>query len=133
MAIIQFYKNGKLNPVLFSTIAETCANLIYDDRKGAPNYKKEKNKSTQIRKFFDEIIRLKEKLIIGQSDWEEIAPYVNMLIAKVAYAEGRELVTTTFTSMVKECINQIEKKEDFLIFSNFFESFVAFYKLHSKE
>lgn len=141
---IELKINGKLNLYLFSDIAEDCAETISKN-----GYKREKdnetlitkkgeviqdkNKSTQIRKFFNEILRLKQKLIGEKMDWEDIAPYVNMLIAKTAYSKGRGHVTKCFLNMIKTCIQQINNKEEYLIFSDFFESFVAFYKLYAKE
>ncbi|NLA75015.1 MAG: type III-A CRISPR-associated protein Csm2, partial [Deltaproteobacteria bacterium] len=54
--------------------------------------------------------------------------YVNMLIAKAVYAEGRKKVTGEFVTMLKNCINQVHKAEDLDLFANFFEAFMGFYR-----
>jgi len=64
--------------------------------------------------------------------WENIdniiIPYVNMLIAKAAYAEGRKLVSANFTSFMKDSIAQIRGREDLAVFTNLFEAFMGYYK-----
>jgi CRISPR-associated protein Csm2 len=53
-----------------------------------------------------------------------------MLVAKAAYAQGRELVSPSFVSLLKSGVSQVETRRDLTIFANFFESFMGFYKLH---
>jgi len=60
--------------------------------------------------------------------WDNIIPYVNMLIAKAAYAEGRKLVSSNFTIFMKDSIGQIRGREDLAVFTNLFEAFMGFYK-----
>ena len=75
-----------MNPTLFSDVAEKFADKIY--KSGL----QKKNKRTQIRKFYDEVIRLNSLANnkTNPEEWDNILPYVNMLIAKAAYAEGRD-------------------------------------------
>lgn len=51
-----------------------------------------------------------------------------MLIAKVAYAQGRKKVSQEFVDLMKNCINQITKDKDLDVFANFFEAFMGFYR-----
>jgi CRISPR-associated protein Csm2 len=78
-------------------------------------------------------LRLKQKLVGENKEWEEISPYVNMIIAKAAYSKGRGHSTACFLKMIRVCINQVSNKTEYLIFCDFFESFIAFYKLYAKE
>lgn len=131
---IKFYKDiGKklVEPKLFSDIAEQTADRIaasgqVPSRDGRPRL--EKNKRTQLRKFYDEVIRLNTIVKSKPEDFEIVLPYINMLIAKAAYADGRKLVSKEFVDFLKEGVAQVQAPEDFDVFANFFESFMGFYK-----
>jgi CRISPR-associated protein Csm2 len=130
--MIQFYKDpiGRLlEPTLFSEKAEKLAKEIHtaglNDRQ-----RLERNKRTQLRKFYDEVVRLNSiaNNRANAEAWDNIIPYVNMLIAKAAYAEGRKLVSSNFTIFMKDSIGQIRGREDLAVFTNLFEAFMGFYK-----
>lgn len=112
-----------LNPKLFSDTAEEQAREIAEEDS-------KKNKRTQLRKFYDEVLRLNSLAQHHDEDWDNIIPYVNMLIAKAAYAEGRGLVSKNFVTSIKNCIDQVSSVEDMDVFANFFEAFMGFYRLY---
>lgn len=113
----------ELDPLLFSTIADEKAKSIgLEDRN--------KNKGTQLRRFFDEVVRLNSQAQFRESDWNLILPQLHMMIAKVAYAKGRKLVTASFVNLIHDGIHQIKDKDDLKVFSNFLESFMGFYKAY---
>ncbi|MBU4259654.1 MAG: type III-A CRISPR-associated protein Csm2 [Proteobacteria bacterium] len=131
-----FYKDKEkriLKPTLFSDTAEELSGKIYNSglqkkKDGKPELKL--NKRTQLRKFYDEVIRL-NSLANSKANpeaWDNILPYVNMLIAKAVYAEGRGNVTKDFTDFMKESIREIRDSKDLLVFANFFEAFMGFYR-----
>jgi CRISPR-associated protein Csm2 len=120
---MKFYNDkGTINPKLFSDEAEKLAKEIYESGRG------KNNKRTQIRKFYDEVVRLNSLSKSKSESWENVLPYVNMLIAKSAYAEGRGHVTADFTKFLKESIEQVKKPEDMMVFANAFEAFMGFYR-----
>jgi len=123
-------EKGLVDPLLFSEIAEKFAREIAGEGKKGRNL----NKGTQLRRFFDEIVRLQSQAkCLHENDtekWANLLPYVHMLVAKAAYAEGRKLVSASFVSLIKSGINQIEVPRDLNVFANFFESFMGFYKLY---
>lgn len=131
---IKFYKDiGKklVEPKLFSDTAEQTADRIASSgqvstRDGRSRL--EKNKRTQLRKFYDEVVRLNTIVKGKPEEWDVVLPYINMLIAKAAYASGRKLVTDEFVTFLKDCVAQVQSPEDFDVFANFFESFMGFYK-----
>jgi len=132
---IIFYKDkekGIIEPKLFSDMAEQTADDIAKSgqtptREGRPRL--DHNKRTQIRKFYDEVVRLNANAKANTEDWDVILPYINMLIAKAAYANGRNrLVTDEFVHLLKECIGQVQKPADLDVFANFFEAFMGFYR-----
>lgn len=127
--MISFYKDKEkriLNPKLFSETAMGWAEKIHD-RGG-----KYANKRSQLRKFFDEVIRLNALTRSNPRDWDNILPYVNMLIAKVAYAQGRGKVTQEFVDLIKGCIDQVHEDRDLDVFANFFEAFIGFYRKYGE-
>ncbi len=131
---IEFYKDGSkkaINPVLFSGFAQKAAGEVAKAGQVTTKdgkTKLEQNKRTQIRKFYDEVVRLNSDVKNKTNDWDTVFPFVNMLIAKTTYAYGRKLVTKEFLDMMNVCVSQIEKPEDLDVFCNFFEAFMGFYK-----
>ncbi|MCD6306078.1 MAG: type III-A CRISPR-associated protein Csm2 [Deltaproteobacteria bacterium] len=130
MKEIQLWKDGQkgsLDPLLFSKVAEDLALQMKEDFE---KQKKRVNKRTQLRKFYDEVLRLNMLARERPMQWDAIKPQVYMLTAKVAYAEGRELVSSNFRKFVKEAVDQVDTPEDLNVFSNLFEAFMGFYRLH---
>lgn len=116
----------KLDPELFSTKAEAFARQISTEAS------RTMNKGTQLRKFFDEILRLNMLAQAKNADWNLILPQVHMVIAKTAYAQGRRLVSKSFVDHVRQGIEQIDSPEDLKIFSNHMEAFMGFYKMYNQ-
>lgn len=126
--------NRKIDPVLFSVKAEDLAKKIAEDCrtiKGKPN------KISQIRKFYDEVVRLNMEAKNAKNNntdhWDNILPLVNMLTAKTAYAKGRKLISENFLSFIRSSVEQVKDPEDLEVFANLFEAFYGFYKLHCPE
>ena len=117
-------KEKKIDPVLFSDKAESLAKEL------AGEANKKINKISQIRKFYDEVVRLDMAAKNKNSNWDSILPMINMIIAKTAYAKGRNLISENFLLFIKSSIKQIETSEDLAVFTNFFEAFYGFYKLY---
>jgi CRISPR-associated protein Csm2 len=129
MGEIRLWKDKEkklMDPTLFSKVADKLA----DDfaREGGNR----KNRRSQIRKFYDEVVRINSLARERPQQWDAIKPQVHMLTAKAAYAEGRQLVTTSFTSFIKNCVAQIEDRDDLNLFSNLFEAFMGFFQLYQK-
>ncbi len=130
MAIIELWKDRKNNiidPELFSVVAESLAIKVDQegrDHRGNPK----KNLSSQLRKFYDEIVRLNLEAKSQPEKWNIIVPRVHMIVAKTAYAEGRQLITPSFVSIVRDGIADIHDSEDLAIFASFLEAFIGFYK-----
>lgn len=127
---VDFYKDREkriIRPDLFSTTAEQLAVKLA----GAGS---SSNKRSQIRKFYDEVLRLNALAKNNPSDWDFVLPYVNMLIAKATYAHGRNnLVNEDFLNFMKDAIKQVQSPEDLNVFANFFEAFMGFYRKERKD
>lgn len=125
MAKIDLWKDKatkKLDPRLFSDTAETLAREI--------GREKNINKSSQLRRYFDEVVRLNTKVKSDGASMDTILPQVHMLLSKVAYARGRNLVTADFVEMMKSGIYQVHDADDLHVFANFLESFMGYYKMY---
>jgi CRISPR-associated protein Csm2 len=112
-----------IDPALFSVTAEELAQRLSQDTK--------KDKRTQLRKFYDEIIRLNMLAKTNPESWSNVLPYVHMVTAKAAYAKGRDLISDDFREFIKSGIDQIEEPADLNVFASFFEAFLGFYKMHN--
>lgn len=111
-----------VDPKLFSVEAEVFAQKLASDKR--------KDKSSQLRKFFDEIVRLDTMAKSTHQSWENILPYVHMITAKAAYAKGRQLISDDFLEFVKTGVDQINSPKDLSVFASFFEAFLGFYKIY---
>lgn len=95
---------------------------------------KDVNKSTQIRRFYDELVLWHDKVFSGKTPDEQdqrlerVLPYIQMLRAKAAYAKGRKLINNTFFGMFDRIIQQIQKKEQLKTAKLFMEAFLGYKK-----
>ena len=122
-------KLGKDKSVdLFSDIAKEAAEHIKSSKR---------NKSTQIRKFYDELLLWNNKVNVPsktiqerEQKYEELAPFIKMLKAKVAYAEGREHIDNKFKNVFDKCIDEVHSFETLKDAKLFLEAVIAYSKLH---
>lgn len=127
---IKFWQNREkelVNPDLFSDVADKWAANIKESgtREG------DKNKISQIRKFYDEVLLFASR-VRGEEDFQKMLPYIKMLNAKAAYAKGRKHITEDFKNFISNCLSQIQTKKDFDVFTKFFESFMGYYKYYEE-
>jgi len=130
MEKIVFWKDrerGTIEPSLFSKTAEELAKELAKDHQS----NKKANKRTQIRKFYDEVLRLDTEAQSQPEQWENILPRLHMLIAKAAYAQGRDLVSERFVNLIRGAIEEeLPEPKDLAVFAGFFEALMGFYRLH---
>ena len=117
---------GSLAPELFDEVANEAAEIISG----------EATKTSQLRRFYDELLRWDEKVNHGDPEGSkdrlrQHIPFIRMMNAKAAYAKGRRLVGTSFVHMLHRCLEQVNDEPAALHnFRVFFEAFMGFYKLH---
>lgn len=133
-----------LSDDLFSEIAKEKSLEIFQgglDQRGNQS----RNKSTQLRKFYDELVMWTDKvhslgkLEPGQKSsdarearYRDSAPFIKMMNAKVAYAKGRNHVDESFEAMFSHCIAAITDAETLKHAKLFMEAFMGFYKAQEK-
>ena len=64
--------------------------------------------------------------------YTEVAPFIKMMNAKVAYARGRDHVDECFEQMFSHLIRQISDVETLKHAKLFMEAFMGFYKAQEK-
>lgn len=111
----------EIDPDLFNGIASEAAEAIADT-------KRELNKPTQLRRFYDEIVMWESKAGMNQDKFSEFLPFIRMINAKVAYALGRSLVDKNFVDLINHGLKQVETYQDLRYFKLFMEAFMGFYK-----
>jgi CRISPR-associated protein Csm2 len=118
---------GKITPELFSETAKSCAKVIAD------NGGRDRNKATQLRRFYDEICLWHEKIGNDKTRFDENLPFIHMLAAKVAYANGRKLVDDSFLKLIETCLKEVTNLQTFNNFKFFMEAFMGFYKMYKPQ
>lgn len=88
---------------------------------------REKNKSTQLRKFYDYCIRIQSLLERGQPFGEVESDFCR-LSAFVNYAENRGKVSGLFVEFIQKNVSRIHSKEEFYAFLKHFEAVIAHIK-----
>lgn len=109
---------------LFSDDAETLAKRL--DNSAANE--KGKNKTTQIRRFYDELVSWQERIGSDEEKFKQYVAFIKMLNAKATYAQGRNLVTPEFVTWLKECIQQVNDPKSLRNFRLHFEAVLGFLK-----
>jgi CRISPR-associated protein Csm2 len=136
---MKFYSDinrTNINPNLFSSHAEEWAKKVCESGlvKKRGKRKLEKNKTSQIRKFYDEVLKFDNDIKSGE-DFKLILPYLKMLNAKAAYAEGRKLITDEFKTFIRLSIGHVteDNHSSFKLFKSFFEAFMGYYKYYESQ
>ncbi len=114
----------QIDPELFSSRAESIALKVFSEKRG------KYNNPTQLRKFYDEVVRFGTIFRSDPEGFEKTLPYLKMLNAKAAYAMGRELISKGFKDFVSESLAQVRDADDFEAFEGLFEAFMGYYKYY---
>jgi len=112
---------------LFDTDASTIASEL-DESAKAEKGGKEKNKTAQIRRFYDELVGWQERIGNDDARFKEYEAFVKMLNAKAAYAQGRNLVTQDFVVWFRGCVGQVSDARSLKHFRLHFEAMLGFLK-----
>lgn len=123
---IKAIKFGEAIPTtLYSDIPEGLARDIGEYAK-----QWDRNKGTQLRRFYDEVVMLQNKVGTDKDKFAAQAPYIQMIKAKIAYALGRKKVDPNFEQLLRHVIDEVKDPASFAQAKLFMEAFMAFYKVH---
>jgi len=100
--------------------------------------KETKIKRSQLRKFFNEVKELKQKVLEIKPDEKlksDIRIKVTALIPKLAYASGRRTIDKNFYEFMKLLLLKLKdgKRKDFEAFDQIFEAIIAYHTYYHKE
>lgn len=126
MININEIKFGENKPnEIFSDIAQRAAQYIKEN--------KNVNKTTQLRKFYDELAMWNERVQLARENkeekFQELMPFIKMLKAKVAYARGRKHIDEHFLEVFNRCIDQANNVATLRDAKLFMEAVMGFCKL----
>lgn len=91
-------------------------------------------KTTQMRRFYDELKAIERKIFQGGGSQEQAENFaknlalLKMFKAKAVYAEKREAAPREFTQFIFDHVSSIADIKDFRAFLKVFESVVAFHR-----
>ncbi|WFE69476.1 type III-A CRISPR-associated protein Csm2 [Thiomicrospira sp. R3] len=131
---------NQIDDQLFDTTAEQIAQAFGTPYKVEKNNRtkepKDANKSSQIRRFYEDLLNWETQLNRATSKKErdqkyaELLPLIKMLNAKVAYAHGRDTVDDQFRDFINHCIRQLtpDQPNGFKHFKLLFEAVIGFMK-----
>jgi CRISPR-associated protein Csm2 len=119
--VLRANEKGALDPALFDTVAHAVAKAVGANDRG--------NKPAQIRQFYDELVMWEERVRQDPDRFDEFLPFIRMLNAKAAYAQGRGHVDPNFVALIGRCLEQVDSPGTLKSFKLFFEAFLGFYKL----
>lgn len=113
-------------PELFDTTSEQIAKQFQDDGGAA-------NKSTQIRRFYDEVTRYADRVRgMDEDHFAKILPFIRMINARVAYAAQRDgegkkpLVGPHFREFMRHGLAQVNSVATLQTFRSLFEAVIGF-------
>lgn len=116
---------GKPEPELFNSIARDAARSVAFRDDGRP---KNENKPTQLRRFYDELVLWETRVSQQPDKFDDFLPFIRMINAKAAYAEGRRLVDRTFVDLIHHTLSEVKDAKSMTTCKLFWEAFVGFYK-----
>ena len=127
-------KEGIIKPDLFSDEAKRVVECFIS-KKDNKDFKERRGKKvllkklsySQIRKFYDEVINLKEQLE-NKKDFKMILPYFKMLKAKANIAYQRDVINANFKTFIEKNVDYVNDEKRFKVFCTFFEAVVAYSK-----
>jgi CRISPR-associated protein Csm2 len=96
------------------------------DVAGELSRSKDFNKSSQIRRFYDELVGWQERIKGDQASFQQYEAFIRMLNAKVAYAKGRKLVDATFEYWFRTCVAATKSAAGLDHFRLHFEAVLGF-------
>ncbi len=101
-------------PDIFDATAEEIADILSSNR--------DRNKASQIRQFYDEIVRFEQ----SHKDFNVLKPYIRMLTAKATYRKERKHVDENFVAFIRDNVRRIDSPDALKHFRLLFEAVLGF-------
>ncbi|URG53578.1 type III-A CRISPR-associated protein Csm2 [Pectobacterium quasiaquaticum] len=85
-----------------------------------------KDKPTQLRRFYDQLQQLEQRINGDEHDFDTYLPEIRMISAHLAYAKGRELISDEFCKTMQNLIRSINTCQHLKNGRLFFEATLGF-------
>ncbi|RMG24666.1 MAG: type III-A CRISPR-associated protein Csm2 [Methanobacteriota archaeon] len=119
--MIQFYKDGALDPDLVQDQALKWARSFLKDKKPLT--------MSQLRKFYGEVLDIEAKKKAG-ADFKHLLPLIKMMKSKAAYAYSNggsnQKIPRSFKEFIDIMIDSVNEPKDFDAFKLVFEAVVGY-------
>lgn len=131
-----FDEDGNIKADLFSDYAKDVVDCFIKEATQKDkrfNKRSKKITSSQIRKFYEEVLNLKDQYELSK-DFKKVLPYFKMLKAKAHIAYERDNINSNFKTFIEKNVDYVgDDEERFKVFCTLFEAVVAYSKGVIKE
>lgn len=86
------------------------------------------NKRSQIRKFYEYLLRVENKMNLPKNDFSSIEADFMGLVPHVTYARQRSVITDIFVQFIEKNAAAVHDEKDLRAFVKHFEAVIAFTK-----
>lgn len=107
--------------------------LIKDESERFAEFISKNNKDTytQVRRFYDELVRIKYLYNMNMSKgFEKYLPSIYIIASKALYANKRNTLSKYFSNFIYENVRKIETADDLENFILYFESVLGYLKYY---
>lgn len=133
-------KKGKqvvISPIVFND-KKGLASLIRDDAmvyaEQIMNNRGSRDNYTQIRKYYDELVRLQQQSILcNEESFTKYLPSIYIMAAKASYAVSKKTLTQSFGNFIEKNVKSVNTKEDLNSCIMLFEAVLGYLKFYDKK
>lgn len=133
-------KKGKqvvISPIVFND-KKGLASLIRDDAmvyaEQIMNNRGSRDNYTQIRKYYDELVRLQQQSILcNEESFTKYLPSIYIVAAKASYAVSKKTLTQSFGNFIEKNVKSVNTKEDLNSCIMLFEAVLGYLKFYDKK
>lgn len=131
-ALLQKISLASPEPDLFDIVAHQVAKKLRPAANHGPN------KRSQVRRFYDELLRFRARLPVAHApaggedeEFRRALPFIRMLNARAAYAaerrgDGGALVSPDFTAFLRRLLDEVKDRETLANACTMFEAVIGF-------
>lgn len=130
-------KQVVISPIVFND-KKGLASLIRDNAmvyaEQIMNNRGSRDNYTQIRKYYDELVRLQQQSILcNEESFTKYLPSIYIVAAKASYAVSKKTLTQSFGNFIEKNVKSVNTKEDLNSCIMLFEAVLGYLKFYDKK
>lgn len=130
-------KQVAISPIIFND-KKGLASLIRDDAmkyaEQIVKHRGAKDKYTQIRKYYDELVRIQQQSILcNEESFTKYLPSIYIVAAKASYAVSKKTLTHSFGNFIEKNVKCVNTKEDLNSCIMLFEAILGYLKFYDNK